>query len=84
MKVEQAVMVLCYKISHKYKELLPFLLYLMITSIYYENVKLPLEREGSIRFYVCSKISKREGNNEKLLPKRVSAQAVIFHYYRSA
>ena len=48
------------------------------------NVKLPLEREGSIRFYVCSKISKREGNNEKLLPKRVSAQAVIFHYYRSA
>ena len=30
-------MVLCYKITHKYKELLPFLLYLMIASIYYEN-----------------------------------------------
>ena len=31
-------MVLCYKIAHtKYKELLPFLLYLMITSIYYED-----------------------------------------------
>ena len=32
-------MVLCYKITHKYKELLPFLLYLMIASIYYENVQ---------------------------------------------
>ena len=30
-------MVLCYKITYKYKELLPFLLYLMIASIYYEN-----------------------------------------------
>ena len=37
MKVGQAVMVLCYKIIHKYKELLPFLLYLMIASIYYVN-----------------------------------------------
>ena len=38
LKVGQAVMVLCYKITHKYKELLPFLLYLMIASIYYENI----------------------------------------------
>ena len=36
-------MVLCYKITHKYKELLPFLLYLMIASIYYENITLPSE-----------------------------------------
>ena len=36
-KVGQAVMALCYKIIHKYKELPPFLLYLMIASIYYEN-----------------------------------------------
>ena len=49
-------MVLCYKITHKYKELLPFLLYLMIASIYYENVKLPQEREGSIRFYLRAKV----------------------------
>ena len=44
-------MVLCYKITHKYKELLPFLLYLMIASIYYENVGLPVKLNTEIGKY---------------------------------
>ena len=47
------------------------------------NVILLHKRESSIRFYAVKLLSAKV-IIEKLLPKHVSARAVIFHYYCSA